>query len=176
VGEAPVLFTVATELRRKGLGTLFEAFRIIRELVPEARLVVGGKAPAADIRALAVQHRVGREMRAVGFVEDLRAAYSAADALIFPTRFDPWGLPVIEAMACGTPAAVSARAGAAIAVDAGVTGTKISDPADPHIVARAAVEALRMQVDRNAIRAAVKPFAWPTVVDDLESVVERTAR
>lgn len=174
--DAPTLFTVATELRRKGLGTLFEAFRIVRELIPEARLVVGGKAPAADIRALAVHHRVGREVRAVGFIEDLRAAYSAADVLIFPTRFDPWGLPVVESLACGTPVAVSARAGAASAVQPGVTGATISDPSDPHLVARATVEALRLQIDRDKIRDSVSSFAWPNVVADLEAVLERTAR
>jgi len=169
--DGPVLFTVATELRRKGLDTLFEAFRLIRQELPGARLIVGGKAPAADIRALAVAHRVGRELRAVGFVDDLRAAYSAADVLMFPTRFDPWGLPVVEALACGTPVAASARAGAASVVQPGVTGARISDPANAAVVAAATLEALALKPDREAARASVEHLSWDRVVDGLESVL-----
>ena len=174
VGDAPVLFTVATELRRKGLDTLLQAFRIVREARPDATLIIAGRAPVADIRALAVHHRVGAEMRAVGFVEDLRAAYSAADVLMFPTRFDPWGLPVVEALACGTPVAVSARAGAASAVIAGETGSLIEDPGDPVLVARATVEAMSLKPNREAVRSTVRHLAWDAVVAGLEEVLERT--
>jgi len=175
VGDSPLLFTVATEMRRKGLGTLFESFRVIRERVPDARLVVAGRAPAGDVRALAVAHRLGREVRAVGFVPDLRAAYSAADALIFPTRFDPWGLPIAESLACGTPVAVSARAGAAAAVTDGVNGALIPDPTDPVGVAHAAVRALSLPSDRAGARASVEHLRWENVVAQLEQVLEQTA-
>lgn len=172
--EGPLLFTLATELRRKGLGTLFEAFRLVRERIPTARMVVGGRVPSGDVRALAVHHRVEGAVRAVGFLRELRAAYSAADVLVFPTRFDPWGLPVIEALACGTPVAVSARAGAAGVVGEGETGALIGDPADPAEVAAAAVRALDLEADREAVRASVAHLAWRNVVGDLERVLERT--
>jgi glycosyltransferase involved in cell wall biosynthesis len=175
VGNGPLLFTVATELRRKGLDTLFEAFRLIREEIPNARLVVGGRAPAGDIRALAVAHHVAREMRAVGFVQDLRAAYSAADVLMFPTRFDPWGLPVVEAIACGTPVAVSKRAGAASQVREGFSGAHVDDPANAAVVARAALDALALKPDRYAMRESVAHLDWSNVVGQLETVLARTS-
>jgi glycosyltransferase involved in cell wall biosynthesis len=174
IGQGPMLFTVATELRRKGLDTLLEAFSLVREERPGARLIVGGRAPASDVRALAVAHRVGREMRAVGFLEDLRAAYSAADVLMFPTRFDPWGLPIVEALACGTPVAASARAGAAHVLRGGVTGTLISDPADAAVVARATLDALAIPLDRSAARASIEHLAWDRVVAALEAILEQT--
>lgn len=172
-GDDPVVLTVATELRRKGLGTLLRAFKNVRAEMPNARLVIGGKAPPGDVRALAVHH--GVNALAVGFIEDLRAAYSGADCLLFPTRFDPWGLPVIEAMACGTPVAVSARAGAAGEVLDGVTGERIGDPSDPLQVAEATLAVLSRPVDRKAVRASIEHLAWDNVVRDLADVLERAA-
>ncbi|MCA1830046.1 MAG: glycosyltransferase family 4 protein [Actinomycetota bacterium] len=175
VGESPVLLTVATELRRKGLDTLMQAFRIVRERMPDARLIIGGRAPAGDVRALAVRHRVGREMRAVGFISDMRAAYSGADVLMFPTRFDPWGLPVVESLACGTPVAVSARAGAASVIRAGETGALIADPGDPVLVARATLDALAITTERDHVRKRVEHLAWPSVVELVERALIETA-
>ena len=176
VGEGPLLLTVATELRRKGLDTLFEAFRHVRAELPSAVLVVGGRTPAEDVRALAVHHRVQGGVRAIGFIEDMRAAYSVADVLVFPTRFDPWGLPIVEALACGTPVAASARAGASQVIQPGRTGTTIADPADPKLVALAAVAALSLRREPDVARASVEHLAWPKIVADLEAVLERTAR
>ncbi|HEX9773973.1 MAG TPA: glycosyltransferase family 4 protein [Actinomycetota bacterium] len=175
-GDRPILFTLATELRRKGLGTMLEAFRRVLDEMPGALLVVGGKVPAEDVRALATQHRVLGSVRSVGFVPDdeLRAAYSAADALLFPTLFDPWGLPVIEALACGTPVAVSARAGAAGSVRDGETGTVIAEPRDAVQVAAAAARALRLGPDRDAVRASIEHLAWPTIVAELERILIET--
>lgn len=174
VRDEPVLFIVATELRRKGLGTLFEAFGLVRLAMPGVRLIVGGRVPPADVRALAVRHRVTDGVFAVGFVEDLRAAYSAADVLVFPTRFDPWGLPIVEALACGTPVAASARAGAASAVREGFSGAHISDPADPAVVAGAILRAIQILPDRQAIRSSILDLSWDSVVDRLEDTLERT--
>jgi len=176
VEEGPLLFTVATELRRKGLDSLFAAFRLVRAELPNAVLVVGGRTPAEDVRALAVQHKVQAGVRAIGFIEDMRAAYSAADVLVFPTRFDPWGLPIVESLACGTPVAASARAGASQVIQLGRTGTTIADPADPKLVALAAVAALSLRRDPEVLRASVEHLAWPKVVADLEEVLARAVQ
>jgi UDP-glucose:(heptosyl)LPS alpha-1,3-glucosyltransferase len=175
-GPGPVLLSVATELRRKGLGTLCESFRLIREELPTAVLVIGGRAPAADIRALVAQHHVSDGVRVVGEIDDMAAAYSAADALVFPTRFDPWGLPVVESLACGTPVAVSARAGAAQAVTPGVSGALITDPTDPAQVAQATIDALYATGSRAEIRESVYDFAWPRVVERLEKFLREASR
>jgi glycosyltransferase involved in cell wall biosynthesis len=166
--DGPVLLSVATELRRKGLDTLFDGFRLVRDEIPTARLVVGGRAPAADIRALAVAHGVQDGVRAIGEIEDMAAAYSAADVLIFPTRFDPWGLPIVEALACGTPVAASARAGASSAIHDGETGALIVDPTEPKQVAHAAISALYTRASRAQIRETVAHLSWPRIAEQLE--------
>lgn len=174
--DGPVLLCVATEMRRKGLGTLCEAFALIREEIPTALLVIGGRAPAADIRALVAQHHISDRVRVVGEIDDMAAAYSAADALVFPTRFDPWGLPVVEALACGTPVAVSARAGASEAIQSGRTGALIQDPADAQQVARGAIDALYAGASRTDIRESVYGYAWSRVVERLEKFLTDAAR
>lgn len=168
VDGGPVLLCVATELRRKGLDTLFDGFKLVANEIPSARLVVGGRAPAADIRALAVAHGVEHGVRAIGEIDDMTAAYSAADALMFPTRFDPWGLPVVEALACGTPVAVSARAGASSAVRDGETGSLIIDPREPKQVAHATLTALYSKLSRAEIRSTVEHLDWPRIAEQLE--------
>jgi len=168
VGDGPVLLCVATELRRKGLDTLFDGFKLVRNEIPTATLIVGGRAPAADIRALAVARGVADGVRAIGEIESMPAAYSAADALMFPTRFDPWGLPIVEALACGTPVAASARAGASSAIRDGETGSLILDPKEPKQVAHATLAALYTRASRAQIRETVAHLDWPKVAEQLE--------
>lgn len=177
--DGPVLLTVATELRRKGLDTLFDGFKLVRDEIPTAKLVVGGRAPAADVRALAVARGVQDGVLAIGEIDDIAAAYSAADALLFPTRFDPWGLPIVEALACGTPVAASARAGASSAIRDGETGALILDPKEPKEIAHATLAALYSRASRAEIRGTVAHLAWATIAEQLEPhlifAAERTA-
>jgi len=81
---------------------------------------------------------------------------------------------VIEALACGTPVAVSARAGAAGSVRDGETGTVIAEPRDAVQVAAAAARALRLGPDRDAVRASIEHLAWPTIVAELERILIET--
>jgi glycosyltransferase involved in cell wall biosynthesis len=175
VGDGPVLLCVATELRRKGLDTLFDGFKLVRDEIGSATLIVGGRAPAADIRALAVAHGVQAGVRAIGEIDDMPAAYAAADALMFPTRFDPWGLPIVEALACGTPVAASARAGASSAIRDGETGSLILDPREPKQVAHATLAALYCRTSRADVRATVAHLDWREVVAQLEPHLEAAA-
>jgi glycosyltransferase involved in cell wall biosynthesis len=101
----PYLLTVATLERRKNLETLLEAMPIVRRARPELRLAVvgapGWQAPtleAADVVQL-------------GYVDDseLASLYRGAEAFVYPSRFEGFGIPIVEAMACGTPVVASAH-------------------------------------------------------------------
>ena len=163
VGERFVLLTVATEVRRKGIAELMRAFARTRGAV----LVVVGKAARDEVIRLAAEHGVSDRVRAVGFVKDIVAAYCAADLLVFPTIFDPWGLPVVESLACGTPVVASIQAGSAQVIS-GSNGVLIGPANDAPAINAAIEEAMAKNWDRAAARSSVEHLAWPGVIDKVE--------
>jgi glycosyltransferase involved in cell wall biosynthesis len=72
---------------------------------------------------------------------------AAADLLVLPTQYEPFGLVVVEALACGVPVLVSRLAGASVAVDNGRTGLILEDPYDVHELAALLEEAASADLD-----------------------------
>jgi len=119
VGDRVVVLTVGGVEPRKGSLTLLEAFARVREALParDAALLVAGGATLFDYR-----DEVGRfeqrraalhlddHVRMLGPVDDhlLLSLYHAADAFALPSTKEGFGLVVLEALACGVPAVVSA--------------------------------------------------------------------
>ena len=104
LGQEPFILTVGTLQPRKNHLRLVQAFA---RLESGHRLVISG-GPGWDYEAVPAEVvRLGLEKRVVfpGFVadEDLPALYSAADLFVYPSLYEGFGLPVLEAMACGTP-------------------------------------------------------------------------
>ena len=99
----------------KNLEAAIEAVARVVERGLDLRLVVTGETGGATSRARAAARRFGVADRTIysGFVDRLQllALYRGAAALLYPSRNEGFGLPLLEAMACGTPV-VAARAGA----------------------------------------------------------------
>jgi glycosyltransferase involved in cell wall biosynthesis len=97
----PYLFTAATVEPRKNLDTLLEAFTLVRRDRPNLQLAVAGPGPALR----------GEGVWALGYVPDdeLPALYRGASAFVFPSLFEGFGIPIVEAMASGTPAVASSH-------------------------------------------------------------------
>jgi glycosyltransferase involved in cell wall biosynthesis len=85
----------------------------------------------------------------VGYVpdEDLAALYSAAECLVLPSWYEGFGIPIVEAMACGCPVVTSSGRHAAPEVAAGAA--VLVDPADPAAIA----DGLGRVLDDPALRA-----------------------
>jgi glycosyltransferase involved in cell wall biosynthesis len=103
---APYALTVATLERRKNLETLLEAMKLVRERRPELRLAVAG-APGWQAPSLESEG-----VLPLGYVDDeeLAALYRGADLFVYPSRFEGFGIPIVEAMASGTPVVASSHA------------------------------------------------------------------
>ncbi len=113
----PFLLYVGTIRPQKNIPRLVEAFAVLRgdlehdPLYKELRLIIIGdeisRHPA--VRRTVVQTRMQPYVRFLGFVpfDTLRIFYSAAAAFVFPSRYEGFGLPPLEAMASGTPVVTS---------------------------------------------------------------------
>ena len=108
----PFLLFVGNAKPHKNLGRLLDAFALLAEGYPDLELVaVGGEQTA--VRALLSDHErsgIANRVRLLGFLskQELRAVYSLAEVFVFPSLYEGFGLPPLEAMACGTPV-VAAR-------------------------------------------------------------------
>ena len=126
--ETFTLLLIGNDWRKKGLGTLLEALTRLADL--PVQLVIVSNEPAAASQAVA-QYPVLRE--AVHILpprKDVEFYYAAADAYVGPSLEDTFALPAAEAMACGLPVIISARAGASDIVHDGVDALVLNDPTD----------------------------------------------
>jgi len=102
---------------RKNVGGVLEAFARLaeRRAATAPVLVVAGRLPDTDTPFAPDPRRMARELGIedcvvfTGWVEeaDKAALYTAADLFVFPSRYEGFGLPVMEALACGTPTVTS---------------------------------------------------------------------
>lgn len=156
---------VGTLEPRKNLPRLLEAFRLARRRGLSHRLVFVGpngwmmQQLQRTIEALAL----GEGVHFCGYVPeaDLPAIYSLADLFVYPSLYEGFGLPPLEAMACGTPVLTSNRASLAeLYSDAAY----LVDPESVACIAEALVtliedESLRADMRRRGLEQARK-FSW----------------
>jgi glycosyltransferase involved in cell wall biosynthesis len=176
LAEPPYVLFVGSEHPRKDLPTLLRALSLVRRdrRFRAVRLVKVGAAGSAEADFRAPAARVIRELGLAGAVvftgpvpdADLPAYYSGAECLVLPSRAEGFGLPPLEAMACGCPVVVS-TAGALPEVTGGAAVQV--PPANPDSLAAALVTVLADDRARGELRrlglARAAAYTW-----------ERTAR
>jgi glycosyltransferase involved in cell wall biosynthesis len=106
---APYVLTVATLEPRKNLESLVNALRLLRRTTPELLLVVAGARPPKGTPESGPLS--GEGVRLVGFVSDdeLAALYRGASVFAYPSLFEGFGIPIVEALASGTAVVASAH-------------------------------------------------------------------
>ncbi len=120
-----VVLLIGNDWKKKGLDQLLQALAIIE--IPIQLLVVGKDDPGLYRSAL-WQLRLDDRVRFLAPSADVLSFYAAADAYVAPSLEDAFGLPILEAMACGLPVIASVQAGASENIIDGTTGYLLRDP------------------------------------------------
>lgn len=132
--NAPFVLYAGNIKPHKNVDRLIQAFATVRERVPgELKLLIIGDelSKYPNLRRLVHRHHLHAHVRFLGFVPDetLAALYRMASVFVFPSLYEGFGLPPLEAMACGTPAIVSDRSSLPEVVGDGGLIVPADDPA-----------------------------------------------
>jgi glycosyltransferase involved in cell wall biosynthesis len=174
--ERYILF-VGTLEPRKNVQTLLQAFAQIIAETPQDDLmlvIAGGKGwGGEDYMSTVDTLKLHDHVRFAGFVEDdhLPALYRSALLFVYPSLYEGFGLPVLEAMACGTPVITSNRASLPeVAGDAAL----LVDPTRPEALAAAMTSIMNDGKLRQALRAKglarARTFTWDAVAQQTVAI------
>jgi glycosyltransferase involved in cell wall biosynthesis len=181
----PYVLYVGTIEARKNVTGLVDAFARLAKTVPHTLVLAGApgwQAAAVDARIAA--HGLGARVRRIGYVQeraDLPALYTAADAFALPSHYEGFGLPLLEAMACGCPVVTADNSSLPeVAGDAAL----YAPATDPEALADALAQVITDAALRDTLRAKgharVAQFSWDrsaaTVLALYRALAEGAAR
>ena len=141
--------------------------------------MVIGRSHIAKYGEFALKFSVLDRVIFAGFVPEIKDYYAASDIFVFPTRYEPFGLVITEAMASGLPVITSEIAGAAEIMTDGRDAILLKDPTDSSEIA----EAIRTLVDDDKLRASMganarrtaEKYSWDEVARKTMEVYEEVA-
>jgi len=180
------VYTVGRAAANKGYDLLIRALPELREMVPDARLqlAVGANSEADEHKIetwqkLAADLGVANEVIWLGYVGDDEMAnyYRAAPVFALPSRYEPFGMTAVEAMACGTPCVVTVHGGLEEMFDFG-SQALFADPKRPREYAVMLSMALRYpelhrRLSMAGARFARRMFGWRGIARRTLIVLDR---
>ena len=175
--DRPFLLYAGAIRHHKNVPRLVEAFAVLREQLAahpvyrDLRLVIIGDTISEYpvVRQAVLKSKVEHAVRFLGFVpfETLRCFYEAAAAFVFPSRHEGFGLPPLEAMACGTPvvtsnvsslpevtgdAAMLVNPGNVFDIVRGIRDVLTDEPLREELIRRGRAQAARFSWERSAMQ------------------------
>lgn len=175
-GDGPIVGFVGRMEPRKGPLDLVRAAAAIRAGAPGARIVLVGDDPYDSAPEYAAQVRAAEGVEHLPWVADGAAIMRHLDVLVAPSRQEPFGTVLAEAMAAGTPVVATRVGGLAEVVADGETGRLVT-PGSPDELAAAVLEVLgrRAQMGAAARRRAQR-FGADAYADRVEAILLAAAR
>ncbi len=184
------VFVVGRMAANKGYDLLLQALPTVFELVPDARLIAGigsedskqDEQGVAELKKQAKDLGIDKKIVWTPYIpdEDLAGYYQAAAVFALSSRYEPFGMTAIEAMACGTPTVITVHGGLFDLIDFGHQalfanperpvefGTMLAFPMlYPNLAHELAVEGARF---------ARRSFGWTGIAKRIIAVFERTQR
>ena len=175
--KTPYILTVGTHEPRKNLRRVVESFlQLVRdEDIPHRLVMVGGETQATDEIRRLVGNDYSNRVLMVGYVPEKRLIqyYQGADCLVYPSLFEGFGIPLLEAMATGCPIVTSNTSSMPeVAGDAAL----YVDPTDASSIRTAMSRLLHDRELRRGLRqrgiSRVQQFTWSAVAQQTLAVYE----
>jgi mannosylfructose-phosphate synthase len=185
--EGKVVLALGRLAHNKGYDLLIDAFSLVASRIPDATLLlaVGGTQLNAgeqkiynELVAHAAKLGLADRVRFSGFVADADLAdyYRAADTFVLSSRYEPFGMTAIEAMACGTPTVITTHGGLYRAVTFG-RHALYADALDKEDLGISIVKVLKhprlaTRLARMGAHKARSLFTWTGIAQQLISLIE----
>lgn len=168
------ILTVGTLEPRKNLQMLIEAFSSIARDIPGHNLVIVGR--RGWLKQLNLPASMRERIVFTGFVEkdELIRLYAGAELFVFPSLYEGFGMPLLEAMSCGAPVLA---ADTSSLPEVGGEACEYADPNSPEDFARQIVHILGDEELRNQLSSKgqerVRLFNWDRTVLDSWTIIEK---
>lgn len=185
--QGRVVLALGRLARNKGYDLLIDAFSLVAARIPDAalHLAVGGTSLNTEeqtildeLKAQAIRLGLEERVKFSGFVadNDLADHYRAADVFVLSSRYEPFGMTAIEAMACGTPTVITTHGGLFRAVTFG-RHALYADSLDKEDLGISIVKILRhprlsSRLGRMGAHKARSLFTWTGIAQQLTSLIE----
>ncbi|MCP4230085.1 MAG: glycosyltransferase family 1 protein [bacterium] len=171
------IFALSRIDSNKGLDYLLYAFDKIKGK-SDTKLVIGGgsKQPKqheqdvlGGLKTIVAERGMEGDVTFAGYVpdEELAPYYRRAKVFVLPSKFEPFGMTALEAMACGTPVVATSLGGIKHNLEDGVDSLLV-DPSDTDALAQALAsiledESLRTDLSGNGLEKIRREFAWEVI-------------
>jgi mannosylfructose-phosphate synthase len=186
--EGPVVLALGRLAKNKGYDLLLRAMPPVMERIPDARLVlaVGSTLPNEmetemldGLQQLAAELNISERVVFKDYIPDDQLAdyYRAADVFALSSRYEPFGMTAIEAMACGTPTVVTTHGGLYRALTFG-RHALFADPFDQEDLGITMLKPFRharlhARLSRMGAHKARSLFTWTGIAQQLIAAIER---
>jgi glycosyltransferase involved in cell wall biosynthesis len=176
VPDAPTVLFLANVVARKGIFSLLDAFSILTARMPTAKLLIAGDGiDLASVRQRVAAASFHAQVTFAGRIDRAQVPDLMRRCTVYclPSQGEPFGMTIIEAMACGKPLVVTDAGGpACIVSDAGGRRVPVGDAVR---LAEALEEllsqpALCRQMGRHNRAEVERKYAWPVVAERLEKI------
>ncbi|MEW6229799.1 MAG: glycosyltransferase family 4 protein, partial [Bacillota bacterium] len=178
--EDHLVFYVGRLVYEKGVHVLLDAVPRVLADVPQTRFVIAGDGYYVGVlREKAGNMGLGQVVSFAGHVSDRErdALYAAADVVVFPSLYEPFGIVALEGMARGTPVVASDTGGLAEVIQHERTGIKVYPGSAESLaweIKRVLCDpGLRDFISRRGREEALTRFGWDAVAASTRSVYRR---
>lgn len=176
----PFFFYAGSLSPRKNMIGLLKAFNEIKEKIPHVIYYTGGYSwRDNEVLRFIDSHNLGSRVIKLGYVsdDDLVAIYNLADGYLYPSLYEGFGLPILEAQACGCPVITSTEASCP---EVAGKGAIFVDPRNTAQIANAMIElSLKRALRKKIVQAGfanVKQYSWRRCAEQILEIFEDAAK